>query len=79
MISQTQIAQASRPELLNIKQDLVLDKMKMDKFFSIFLDENELEEDTSSPEWVTYKEMTKRYEKVSTLINVTDYYLNENV
>lgn len=57
---------------------LIVEKMKLDKFFSIFLDRNELDDnDTDTLEWKTYRMMTKEYERVEDLIKTTKYYLGE--
>jgi len=76
MITREHISMASHEELMKIQNHLVVEKMKLDKFFSIFLDSTELsEEDTSTPEWITYKEMLKDYGRVEYLINATKYRL----
>lgn len=83
MITRSLIAETaahSYNELFNIKNTLVVEKMKLDKFFSVFLDSAEMdEEDVNTPEWVTYREMLKNYERVNTLITATDYYLANRV
>jgi hypothetical protein len=48
--------------------------MKLDKFFSIFLDQYEMtEDDLDTPEWFTYREMLKHYDQITDLIKKTDY------
>lgn len=57
---------------------LIIEKMKLDKFFSIFLDRYELDDNnTDTLEWKTYRMMTKEYERVEDLIKTTKYYLGE--
>lgn len=76
MISFRDITNAGPTQLINIRNQLVVEKMKLDKFFSVFLDESEMDEqDTNTPEWVTYREMLKSYERVNQLIKSTDYYI----
>ena len=77
MITRSEIHNAGPEQLLTIRDQLIVEKMKLDKFFSIFLDENEMDDDnTNSPEWVTYREMLKSYERVNQLIKSTDYYIS---
>lgn len=76
MIKHSDIVDAQGQQLFNIKNQLIVEKMKLDKFFSKFLDANEMdEEDTTTPEWFTYKEMLKDYERVNKLIKSADYYI----
>lgn len=77
MITLRDITTAQPNQLVPIKNQLIVEKMKLDKFFSMFLDENEMDDDnTNSPEWVTYREMLKSYERVNQLIKSTDYYIS---
>lgn len=76
MISFRDITNAGPNQLIDIRNQLVVEKMKLDKFFSVFLDESEMDDqDTNTPEWVTYREMLKSYERVNQLIKSTDYYI----
>lgn len=78
MISAIDIVRAAPSELKGIKSQLTVQKMKLDKFFSVFLDNNELrEDDLNTPEWKTYKSMLEDYEKVSLLLKTTNYYLTK--
>ena len=71
-------ASHSYSDLHKIKNDLIIRKMKMDKFFSIFLDSVELEDESlDSDGWITYKEMLKDYEQIGHLIRTTDYYIGQ--
>lgn len=80
MITLTQIVNATPNQLPGIRGELIVEKMKLDKFFSVFLDENEMDDnDTTTPEWVTYHEMLKTYERVNQLIKSTDYYISHRV
>lgn len=62
---------------------LVVEKMKMDRFFSEFLEETESEMNESntfdSPAWVTYKQKLKEYANIESFLNQSKYYLNKNV
>lgn len=74
MITHREVAQATTMELPALKNKLVIDKMKLDRFFSVFLDKYEMtEEDLDTPEWFTYREMLKEYDRVNHLIKTTDY------
>lgn len=54
--------------------DLIIQKMHLDKQFSIFLDQNTLDEDnTDTPEWKTYKTMLKDYEAISYKIKLAEF------
>ena len=74
MITQRQIDTSPLDHLYTIRNTLVVDKMKLDKFFSIFLDQYEMtEDDLDTPEWFTYREMLKHYDQITDLIKKTDY------
>lgn len=74
------ITSAAPSQLHGIRTQLIVEKMKMDKFFSIFLDNNEMDDqDTNTPEWATYREMIKSYERLNHLIKSTDYYIAHRV
>lgn len=80
MINATEIYRASPSELDSIYQKLIVQKMKLDKFFSIFLDNTELEEtDPDTTDWVVYKEMLKDYDHIDRLLTTTRYHLKHNV
>lgn len=79
MITLREVATASRDSLYEIKSELIIDKMKLDKFFSVFLDENEMEENNlDTPEWFTYREMLKNYDRVNQLLKTTDFYIGQH-
>lgn len=69
--------------LYEIYNAFVIEKMKMDKYFSIFLDENEhemnLSENYDSPAWQTYKQKMKDYDVIERFVNQSRYYLNKDV
>lgn len=61
-----------------LKQDMQVEKMKMDKFFTMFLDkfEKKMNPDiTNTKVWDLYKAKMKEYENISRAIKLTDYYL----
>lgn len=55
-------------DLHNIRDELIIEKMKLDKFFTIFLDSAELDDDMQSVDWKTYKSMLKDYDKVTDML-----------
>ncbi len=69
--------------LYEIYNAFVVEKMKMDKYFSVFLDEHEhemnLSENYDSPAWQTYKQKMKDYDVIERFVNQSRYYLNKNV
>lgn len=72
------ITSAPYGDLRVIKNNLIVQKMKLDKFFSVFLDNVELsEENVGDDNWVTYREMLKDYDQVNHLIRTTDYYIGQ--
>lgn len=78
MITYEQVhnAREDKQSLAKLRSGLVIEKMKLDKFFSIFLDSVEMDpNETTTPEWFTYKQMIKEYQRVERLITTTDYYL----
>lgn len=79
MIKLQDLAMADRSRLFEIKSKLIVEKMKLDRFFSIFLDKYEMDEDnTDTPEWFTYREMTKEYDRVERLLKTTDFYIKQH-
>jgi hypothetical protein len=59
---------------------LLLEKMKLDKFFSMFLEKFERKMDpdnTNTPIWKLYKTKLKEYEKVDREIKSTMYWINK--
>lgn len=75
-VSKQQIDQASDAELNSIYAALQADKMKLDKFFTAFLDSTKLDsDDLDNPEWTVYHEMLKSYDQVSSQIQYVQYRL----
>jgi hypothetical protein len=59
---------------------LQIEKMKLDKFFSMFLEKFERKMDadkTDTPVWKLYKTKLKEYDKVSQEIKNTQYWISK--
>lgn len=70
---------ASKQQLIDEQSTLMADKMKLDKFFSLFLDKvgSKMDADTpNTPVWKLYKEKLNEYDKVTRRIKVLEYYIN---
>ena len=60
--------------------ELILQKMKLDKFFSMFLEKFERQMDsdnTDTPVWKLYKTKLKEYEKIDYDIKANQYWLKK--
>jgi hypothetical protein len=73
----------SSATLTEIHQAFIIEKMKLDKYFSIFLDDNEEEmnqsENFDSPAWQTYRLKLKEYDAIERFVSQSKYYLNKHV
>ena len=61
-------------------RDLQVQKMKLDKFFSMFLEKFERQMDpdrTDTPVWKLYKNKLKEYDKVDHELKATQYWINK--
>lgn len=57
-------------------ESLTLQKMKIDRFFSVFLDSHDLDsKPKDSAEWFTYKEMLKEYERIEKELTIANYHM----
>jgi hypothetical protein len=59
---------------------LLVQKMKLDKFFSLFLDKFEKDMDpdkTDTPIWKLYKAKFKEYNKISQDLKSEEYWINK--
>lgn len=69
--------------LTELHQTFIIEKMKLDKYFSLFLDENENEmnqsENFDSVSWQTYREKLKEYDAIERLVTHSKYYLAKHV
>ncbi len=62
------------------KQNLQLEKMKLDRFFSMYLDKFGSKMDHEKPNtkiWALYKTKLKEYEEVSQQIKRLDYWISK--
>jgi len=60
--------------------DLQVEKMKLDKFFSMYLEKFERKMDpdnTNTPVWKLYRDKLKEYEKVDYEIKATKYWIQK--
>ncbi len=68
----------SKSDLINEKQTLQLEKMKLDRFFSMYLDKFGSKMDHEKPNtkiWALYKAKLKEYEDISQQIKRLDYWI----
>ena len=66
--------------LIEKQNELILQKMKLDKFFSLFLEKFERQMDpdkTDTPVWKLYKSKLKEYENVQREIKATKYWIDK--
>ncbi len=73
MIKACDVYKAGVEQLASIEVSLIIEKMKLDKFFSTLLNHDFDESDTTTNEWFTYKEMIKEYDRVSRLLATVRY------
>lgn len=79
MIDRSVISQASQNELSAIYHSLIIERMKLDKEFSVFLDESEMSEtELDTPAWIDYRNKAAEYSNLSSLIQTTQYYIEQN-
>ncbi len=67
-------------ELEDLRDKKIVEKMKLDKFFSMFLSAYELDADDDvdeSPLWKLYKQKLKEYQNVENTINRTKFYIDQ--
>jgi hypothetical protein len=66
--------------LIEKYNSLQIEKMKLDKFFSMFLEKFERKMDpdkTDTPVWKLYKTKLKEYDKVSQELKHTEYWIKK--
>jgi hypothetical protein len=69
-------AQGDIARLQQIKAQLTVDKMRLDKVFTKLLDETDPKPNQpDTVEWTTYKQLLKEYDRVERLIATTNYYI----
>lgn len=67
--------------IAEIQNNLFVERMKMDKFFSMFLDKFERKMDpdnTNTPVWKLYKAKLKEYAELQQAITAAKYYLTKS-
>jgi hypothetical protein len=70
----------SKSELLAEQSNLQIEKMKLDRFFSMYLDKFGSKMDHEKPDtkvWQLYKSKLKEYEDVSRKITHLEYWINK--
>lgn len=66
----------TKNEMINEKNTLMVERMKMDRFFTMFLDKvgSQMKEDkTDTPVWKLYRSKMKEYDKLESQIKYLDY------
>ena len=66
--------------LIEKRNHLLIERMKMDKFFSLFLEKFERKMDpdkTDTPIWKLYKSKLKEYGELQREIKATEYWLKK--
>ena len=64
------------------RQALIVERMKLDKFFSMFLEKFERKMDpdkTDTPIWKLYKTKLKEYDKINHGIRTAEYWITKSV
>ena len=62
------------------RHELVVQRMKMDRFFTLFLDKFERKMDPDKPNtpiWKLYKSKTKEYSELESVIKTADIYIKK--
>lgn len=78
MINSLTLARAERSSLIKMHSKLIKEKMELDKFFSDWLEENELDHDhLDDPNWQIYKTKLEEYRNVSSLIKSAEFQLRK--
>ncbi len=65
---------------IELRSELMVQKMKLDKFFSMFLEKFERKMDpdnTDTPIWKLYKQKLKEYDKLNQEIRANEYWLKK--
>jgi hypothetical protein len=66
----------STNDIVEMKNALLIEIKKLDKFFDAFLDNTDLRpEEPNTIEWKIYKDMMEEYGRVRDLIRTADHYL----
>lgn len=73
------IIMKTKSELLEERSQKAIEKMKLDRFFSMYLDKFGAKMDPEKVDtkvWTLYKAKLKEYSEVERQIKVLDYYIN---
>jgi hypothetical protein len=74
----TDIARMDRPTLDKTYSKLIVDRMREDKWFSDFLNENELDHDNlEDPNWAIYKQRLSEYRVLNSMIKSAEYQMGK--
>lgn len=74
------LARADKASLNTMYSDLLKERMRQDKFFSMFLEKFERKmdhENTKTPIWTLYKKKREAYAKLDSLIKSAEYQLRK--
>lgn len=71
----------SSKDLLVLRHELTIERMKKDREFTMFLDENDkdMSEDFDHPNWNVYRNMLDEYTSLNASLALVNYYANANV
>lgn len=70
----------NKSELITKRENLCIEKMKLDRFFSMYLDKFGSKMDPDKPNtkiWSLYKTKLKEYESVSHEIKTLEYWISK--
>jgi hypothetical protein len=74
----TDISRMDLPTLQTTHSTLIVDRMHMDKWFSDFLNENELDHDNlDDPNWDIYKKKLSIYRVLNHMIKCAEYQIGK--
>lgn len=68
-------------KLIEKRTELLIEKMKKDKDFSIFLDKNDkdMQEKVNHPSWKVYRDMLTQYSNLNRVLAECNYYITKHV
>jgi hypothetical protein len=68
-------------KLIEKRTELLIERMKKDKDFSIFLDKNDkdMQEKPNHPSWKVYRNMLTEYSNLNRILATCNYYITKNV
>lgn len=80
MITYNDISDVSREKLEEVHHQLIIERMKLDKYFSVFLDKHEesmYNDDCDPAIWAEYKSHLQEYSDLAKFIRVTEIKLKQ--